>query len=147
MPGVAGLGPPPRLGYSLAALAMAVLAIGAASTPAGAATGEAIGAASTPAGAATGEAIVFGTEVEPVTTYEYPSGCYKLPLTAHVLVNKTGGPVRLCADPFCMTPILTVRSGYGSHVASGSGSFCAADAPGHPRRLVPLTPCSGQCPW
>lgn len=73
--------------------------------------------------AATGEVVVFGTEVEPLTTYDNPSGCYKLPMTAHVLVNKTDGPVQIYGDPFCMSPSLSIQPGFGSHVASGSGSF------------------------
>ncbi|MEU9184385.1 hypothetical protein AB0D14_07420 [Streptomyces sp. NPDC048484] len=85
----------------------------------------AVGMGSVPAHASTGEVIVFGTEVEPVTTYENPSGCHKLPLSAHVLINKTDGPVQVYGDPLCLSPNLSVAPGHGSHVASGSGSFSA----------------------
>ncbi|MFD7711412.1 hypothetical protein ACFV6E_02755 [Streptomyces sp. NPDC059785] len=85
----------------------------------------AIGVGSVPAHASTGKVYVFGTELEQVTTYENPSGCVKLPPTAHVLINETDAPVQIYGDPFCMTPSLSVQPGYGSHVASGSGSFSA----------------------
>ncbi|WP_062213914.1 hypothetical protein [Streptomyces sp. NBRC 109706] len=75
--------------------------------------------------AATGDVSVFGTELSPVTTYESPEGCHKLPLDAHVLINNSDSPVRIYGDPFCLTPSLTVQPGYGSHVAPGSGSFSA----------------------
>ncbi|GGL61470.1 hypothetical protein GCM10010129_01290 [Streptomyces fumigatiscleroticus] len=82
-------------------------------------------AGSVPAAASSGEVVVFGTEVEPVTTYQDPSGCYALPLTAHVLVNRTDGPVQIYGDPFCMSPSLAVQPGFGSHLPGGSGSFSA----------------------
>lgn len=72
-----------------------------------------------------GEVVVFGTEVTPVTVYEDPHGCHKLPLDAHVLVNRTDRPVTVYGDPFCLTPGLVVQPGYGSHVAAGSGTFSA----------------------
>ncbi|UED87366.1 hypothetical protein [Streptomyces profundus] len=78
-----------------------------------------------PAHAATGEVSVFSTELSPVTTYQDPAGCQKLPLDAHVLTNNTDAPVRGYGDPFCLTPSLTVEPGYGSHVAPGTGSFSA----------------------
>lgn len=84
-----------------------------------------VAAAAGTAVAATGTVSVFGTELEQVTNYDSPSGCQKLPVTAHVLVNNTDAPVRIYADPFCLTPSLTVPGGYGSHVAPGSGSFSA----------------------
>ncbi|KAB8161255.1 hypothetical protein FH609_027310 [Streptomyces sp. 3MP-14] len=80
---------------------------------------------SVPAHAAEGEVTVFGTEVTPLTNYADPVGCHKLPLDAHVLTNRTDGPVTIYGDPFCLTPGLTVQPGYGSHVAPGSGSFSA----------------------
>ncbi|MBE9373689.1 hypothetical protein IQ251_04410 [Saccharopolyspora sp. HNM0983] len=75
--------------------------------------------------AASGHVAVFETEVQPLTTYESPSGCEKLPPAAHVLTNETDRPVRIYADPFCVTPGLEVQPGHGSHVAPGSGSFSA----------------------
>ncbi|HEY3502317.1 MAG TPA: hypothetical protein VGN37_05925 [Actinocatenispora sp.] len=80
---------------------------------------------SAPASAAQGRVTVFGTELTPLTTYDNPAGCYKLPFDAHVLTNQTDSPVHVYADPFCATPSLTVNPGYGSHVAPGSGSFSA----------------------
>ncbi|MFV0138030.1 hypothetical protein ACLGIH_33495 [Streptomyces sp. HMX87] len=63
-------------------------------------------------------------ETVPLTVYPDPApGCYKLPVAAHVLTNRTDAPVRIHADPFCLTPGLTVEPGHGSHVAPGSGSF------------------------
>ncbi|GGX96456.1 hypothetical protein [Streptomyces minutiscleroticus] len=84
-----------------------------------------VGAGGARADAAVGQVIVFGTEGEPVTVYEDPGGCHKLPLTAHVLVNDTSGDVQIHGDPFCVSPGLTVQPGYGAHVAPGSGSFSA----------------------
>lgn len=76
-----------------------------------------------PASAAAGEVVVFQTEVQPLKVYENPDGCQKLPLTAHVLNNRTDKPVVIHADPFCATPGITVKPGHGAHVAPGSGSF------------------------
>lgn len=78
------------------------------------------------ASAATGDVTVFGTEFTPLSVYENPTGCYKLPLDAHVLVNRTDQPVTVYADPFCLTPGLLVQPGYGSHLVAGSGSFSAS---------------------
>ncbi|WP_433869047.1 hypothetical protein [Saccharopolyspora sp. CA-218241] len=75
--------------------------------------------------ASTGEVAVFETELQPLTSYANPTGCHKLPMAAHVLVNQTDQPVRIYGDPFCLTPSLTVQPGHGSHVAPGSGSFSA----------------------
>ncbi|GAA4205464.1 hypothetical protein [Actinocatenispora rupis] len=80
---------------------------------------------SAPASAAQGQVTVFSSELTPLDTYVNPSGCYKLPIAAHVLTNQTDSPVHVYADPFCVTPSLTVNPGYGSHVAAGSGSFSA----------------------
>ncbi|GAA1973759.1 hypothetical protein [Amycolatopsis minnesotensis] len=77
------------------------------------------------ASAATGKVIVFEVEITSLTTYDNPSGCKKLPPLAHVLVNETDSPVKIYGDPFCLSPSLTVRPGYGSHVAPASGSFSA----------------------
>ncbi|QWF83839.1 hypothetical protein [Amycolatopsis sp. CA-230715] len=77
------------------------------------------------ASAAEGKVVVFETELNELTTYIDPEGCQKLPPLAHVLVNDTDSPVRIYADPFCLTPSLKVRPGYGSHVAPMSGSFSA----------------------
>ncbi|WP_369200356.1 hypothetical protein [Streptomyces sp. PU-14G] len=77
------------------------------------------------ASAATGDVTVFETEFQPLTRYENPEGCHKLPPAAHVLTNNTDQPVKIYGDPFCMTPSLTVQPGHGSHVAPGSGSFSA----------------------
>jgi hypothetical protein len=81
--------------------------------------------AGTASALAPGEVLVFGTEFTPVTAYQDPHGCQKLQIDAHVLVNRTDRPVTVYADPFCLTPGLTVAPGYGSHVAPGSGSFSA----------------------
>jgi hypothetical protein len=78
-----------------------------------------------PADAATGDVTVFSTELQPLDVYHDPAGCQKLPLAAHVLINQSAGPVQIYADPFCLTPNLTIQPGYGSHVAPGSGSFSA----------------------
>ncbi|POX38938.1 hypothetical protein C3486_20780 [Streptomyces sp. Ru73] len=79
-----------------------------------------------PAAAADGgEVIVFETELQPLTTYENPQGCYKLPIGSHVLVNQLDRPVQVYGDPFCMTPSFTVQPGHGSHLAAGTGSFSA----------------------
>ncbi|HET9379538.1 MAG TPA: hypothetical protein VFP69_01740 [Streptomyces sp.] len=72
-----------------------------------------------------GDVVVFRTEVSPVSVYEDPHGCHKLPFDAHVLVNRTDRPVTVYGDPFCLTPGLVVQPGHGSHVAPGSGSFSA----------------------
>ncbi|MFI8998831.1 hypothetical protein [Streptomyces sp. NPDC053542] len=100
-----------RVGSVFALVAVALVASVSATAPATAAS--------------TGEVSVFGTEFEPVTTYENPEGCYKLPLSSHVLINRTDKPVQVFADPFCMTPSFTVQPGYGSHLAAGTGSFSA----------------------
>lgn len=75
--------------------------------------------------AANGEVTVFRTELSPLTVYENPDGCKKLPADGHVLVNQSDKPVTVYGDPFCVTPGLTVQPGHGAHVAPGSGSFSA----------------------
>lgn len=82
-------------------------------------------ATGTAAAAEEGDVAVFSTEVTPLTVYRDPHGCQKLPPDAHVLTNHTDRPVTVYADPFCLTPGLTVQPGHGSHVAPGSGSFSA----------------------
>ncbi|MBD0710633.1 MULTISPECIES: hypothetical protein [unclassified Streptomyces] len=87
--------------------------------------GAALGLLQSPAFAAEGTVTVFQTELQPLSVYENPRGCHKLPAAAHVLANETDRPVRIYGDPFCLGPSLTVAPGYGSHVAPGSGSFSA----------------------
>ncbi|MET9374720.1 hypothetical protein ABZX98_11300 [Streptomyces sp. NPDC002992] len=90
-----------------------------------ASTGAVLGLLQTPASASDGTVTVFRTEVQPLAVYENPSGCHRLPGTAHVLANATDGPVRIYGDPFCLGPSLEVAPGHGAHVAPGSGSFGA----------------------
>jgi hypothetical protein len=82
-----------------------------------------MGVVAVPASAATGQVTVFETEILPLTTYVNPDGCYKLPVAAHVLNNQTDSPVRIYGDPFCMGPSMLILPGFGSHVATGFGSF------------------------
>ncbi|MBZ4014922.1 hypothetical protein [Streptomyces purpurogeneiscleroticus] len=101
-----------RAGSVFALVAGALLASVSATAPATAAPSN-------------GEVTVFQTEIQPVTTYENPVGCNKLPLGSHVLVNRTDKPVKVYGDPFCLTPSLTVQPGHGAHVDPTSGSFSA----------------------
>ncbi|MFI9450005.1 hypothetical protein [Amycolatopsis sp. NPDC052450] len=78
---------------------------------------------SPPAEAAAGNVVVFSTEFQRLDTFRNPEGCNKLPVAAHVLANLSSSDLVIHGDPFCLTPGLTVRAGYGSHVAAGSGSF------------------------
>lgn len=81
-------------------------------------------AAAQPVTAAAGKVVVFELETVKLTEFADPKpGCYKLPAAAHVLTNMTNAPVKIYADPACLTPGLTVSPGFGSHVAPGSGSF------------------------
>ncbi|WP_243787942.1 hypothetical protein [Saccharopolyspora gloriosae] len=73
----------------------------------------------------TGQVLIFSTELEPVATYDSSSGCEKAPATAHVLINDTDDPVRIYADPFCVTPSLVIAPGHGAHIPPGTGSFSA----------------------
>ncbi|MFI7677229.1 hypothetical protein [Actinophytocola sp. NPDC049390] len=73
--------------------------------------------------AANGTVLVFEHELAPTTRYENPSGCVKLPAAAHLLANRTDSEVRIYADPFCLTPSLTVLPGHGTHVPPATGSF------------------------
>ncbi|MDI2027048.1 hypothetical protein QFW96_00430 [Saccharopolyspora sp. TS4A08] len=68
---------------------------------------------------------VFETELQPLTKFEDPQGCHKLPLASHVIVNDTDRVITVYGDPFCMTPGLQVPPGHGSHVPPGTGSFSA----------------------
>ena len=91
---------------------------------AGAAAVLAVALGAQPAAAAQGKVVVFSTEFGPLTTYDNPSGCYKLPFDAHVIDNLTDSPITIYHDPLCMMPDLTIQPGYGSHVV-GTGSFSA----------------------
>jgi len=73
-----------------------------------------------------GQVTVFSTEFTPLTTWDSPDGCEKLPAAAHVIVNQTSNAIRVYSDPLCLTPGLTVAPGYGSHVPAGAGSFSLA---------------------
>lgn len=70
-----------------------------------------------------GTVTVFETELQPLTVYENPTGCLRLPTAAHVLSNTTDKPVKVYGNPFCLGPSLTVAPGYGTHVPGGAGSF------------------------
>ncbi|MFF7159537.1 hypothetical protein [Streptomyces sp. NPDC008139] len=90
-----------------------------------------VGLAATPAQAATGQVVVFSVEGQPLKVYQDPTGCQRLPVTAHVLDNLTDQPVKVFADPFCTLPATLPTSGvgvlppgYGTHV-TGVGSFSA----------------------
>ncbi|WP_335974406.1 MULTISPECIES: hypothetical protein [Streptomycetaceae] len=100
-------------------------------TAAALAAAAVVGLASAPAQAASGQVVVFSTEVQPLDTYQDPSGCQQLPPLAHVLDNLTDAPIKVYADPFCTIPatlpssgIGVLAPGYGTHV-SGVGSFSA----------------------
>ncbi|QMU74065.1 hypothetical protein GXP74_27020 [Streptacidiphilus sp. P02-A3a] len=83
------------------------------------------GPASAQTRAVSGPVTVFSTELTPLTVYQSPSGCNRLPVAAHVLTNQSSGPITFYGDPFCLTPGLVVQPGYGSHVPPGAGSFSA----------------------
>lgn len=84
--------------------------------------GSVVGAA--PAQAATGEVVVFTTEFEDVRRYSDPpsGGCFRLPGTAHVLVNLTDADVNMHAGVTCAGPGLLVEPDRGWH-APPSGLF------------------------
>ena len=70
---------------------------------------------------ARGQIIVFATELQRAKVFTDPSGCQRLPLGAHVVVNLTDRSAQLYADPFCRVPavpFLVVKPGYGSHVSA-----------------------------
>lgn len=53
-----------------------------------------------------GKVVVFEVETVKLTEFEDPKpGSHKLPLTAHVLINMINAPVKIHADPACLTPI------------------------------------------
>lgn len=76
-----------------------------------------------PAFAADGQVVVFIADYTPVVVHENPSGCYILPVGAHVLVNQTDGPVTFYQDPLCLGPAPTISPGDGAHVPPFAGSF------------------------
>jgi hypothetical protein len=75
--------------------------------------------------AAIGEVAVFSSELLPLKVYENPRQCNPLPVGAHVLVNLTNRTIVIHGDPWCLTPGLEVKEGYGSHVTPAAGSFSA----------------------
>ncbi|WP_370444844.1 hypothetical protein [Amycolatopsis sp. CA-128772] len=79
--------------------------------------------ASAESATATGRVVVFSTEFQQLDTWEAPEGCHKLPVAAHVLINETDEVVTTYGDPLCLTPGDSVRPGFGTHVAPGTGSF------------------------
>ncbi len=88
-----------------------------------------VAAAPAPVPLVKGRVTVFSIETVPLTptrldVTENPSGCIKLPLLAHVLVNTTDAPVTVYPDPGCLTLGLTITPGFGGHVI-GSGSYRA----------------------
>ncbi|MFC5828785.1 hypothetical protein [Nonomuraea insulae] len=80
--------------------------------------------AAVPAQAATGQIVVFSQELVPLTTWDNPTGCHQLPMSAHQVNNQTDGDVQVHNDPLCLTPGMTIRPGYGARVMPG-GSFSA----------------------
>ncbi|MEV0616377.1 hypothetical protein AB0I81_23885 [Nonomuraea sp. NPDC050404] len=78
-----------------------------------------------PAQAATGQVVVFSTEFEPLTTYDNPTGCTKLPISAHVVNNQTDSKIQTYSDPLCMFPALTIPPNHGAHIMPGTASFSA----------------------
>jgi hypothetical protein len=78
-----------------------------------------------PAQAATGQVAVFSVEIVPLETYENPKGCTALPPGAHVLANLTDSVVTIYSDQLCLTPVVTVEPGYGTHVPSLGAAFRA----------------------
>lgn len=77
-----------------------------------------------PALAADGQVVIFVADYTPVVVHDNPaSGCYLLPVGAHVLVNQTDGPVSFYQDPLCLTVGPVVQPGSGAHVPPLAGSF------------------------
>ncbi|MDA0567818.1 hypothetical protein LG943_26360 [Streptomonospora sp. S1-112] len=77
-------------------------------------------AAAGTAHAATGEVVVFKTEFEDLDVHENPApGCYSLPGTAHVLINRTDTEVVIHANSLCFGPGITVQSDRGWHAPPG----------------------------
>ncbi len=71
----------------------------------------------------TNQVVVFSNELVPLQAYPDPHGCHRLPAISHVLNNETSRTVYLHADPFCLTPGIPIRPGYGSHTTQVAGSF------------------------
>lgn len=92
-----------------------------------AAAAVAVGMAAAPAQASTGQVVVFSNEFQPLTVFQDPTGCHRLPITSHVLNNQTDKPVTVFLDPFCTipSPLPVIQPGYGTHV-SNVGSFSAS---------------------
>lgn len=76
-----------------------------------------------PALAADGQVVIFIVDYAPVVVHENPSGCYVLPVGAHVLVNQTDAPVSFYQDPLCLGPGPQVGPDSGAHVPPFAGSF------------------------
>lgn len=76
-----------------------------------------------PALAADGQVMIFAHELRPMNVYQNPVGCQKIPVDAHILINLTDKPVSVYADPFCVTPSLSIQPGHATHVSLGTGSF------------------------
>jgi hypothetical protein len=74
-------------------------------------------------GADTNQVVVFSSELTPLTVYQNPQGCQRLPVLSHTLHNQTSRPVQLHPDPLCLLPGITIQPGYGSHTGQFSGSF------------------------
>lgn len=76
-----------------------------------------------PALAAEGQVVIFIVDYAPVVVHDNPSGCYTLPVGAHVLVNQTDSPVSFYQDPLCLGPGPQLAPGSGAHVPPFAGSF------------------------
>lgn len=70
------------------------------------------------------QVVAFETEFVPLTAFDDLQQCNNAPRFAHTIVNLTSAPVVLYADDRCVTPLVEVKPGYGSHVAPGQ-SFSA----------------------
>ncbi|MFB4271561.1 hypothetical protein [Nonomuraea sp. GTA35] len=101
--------PRPRTAAALAGAALALALLGAA----------------VPAQAVTGQVVVFSHEFSPLITWDNPTGCHRLPAGAHQLNNQTDRDVRVYADPYCLTPGMTIPAGHGAHVHPTTASFSA----------------------
>ncbi|GAA2786719.1 hypothetical protein [Crossiella cryophila] len=73
---------------------------------------------------AIGEVIVYTVDTLPVVVFDNPTGCKKIPLGAHVLINRTNRPVEIYANPMCLpVPILILEEDTGAHAPPAAGSF------------------------
>ena len=65
----------------------------------------------------------------PVTKFEDPSGCYRLPAGTHVVINDTSREIEIHASPDCgqsaPAPGVPLKPGYGAHELPAFGSFSA----------------------